>query len=236
MQRHCSDPFLLCVYGLVPFKRTCMFTHSQFLLTMTHLNVEQLVLSAPFDGDVLRLPSDSPRGFGFVTTPFLGCTGGKRLYVVTVPEYTACGHKKRGAYTAETLCFVFVEPSDFYPAAKFERDSWVPGRFYWLSGTGSLKYAPLSARTDTQNSLGLTTYSATGKKKALVAHSLLGWTFCCSSEWEPFRWNPAYEINHKNTNHGDNKLANLEPRRGAGPGGHRQESGALGPPAKRRRW
>ena len=130
MQRHCSDPFLLCVYGLVPFKHTCMFTHSQFLLTMTHLNVEQLVLSAPFDGDVLRLPSDSPRGFGFVTTPFLGCTGGKRLYVVTVPEYTACGHKKRGAYTAETLCFVFVEPSDFYPAAKFERDSWVPGRFY----------------------------------------------------------------------------------------------------------
>lgn len=84
-------------------------------------------------------------------------------------------------------------------------------------------------------SLTVTAYDVNGVPVAPLLHRLLGWTFCCSPANLSVRWSLLYDIHHENEDHGDNALSNLRVRPAGGEGGHRQESGALGPPARRRR-
>ena len=205
---------------------------------MTFVQAERLQLSFVFDGNVATLPRASPGGERFVSTPFLTSVSGKRLFLVSVRTDTAGGRRSAGHGRArETLCAMLVETADFFPAERYGIDAWSCARFYWLPhGSKDLRYAPLVARGDNEKSLCIHYRTLVDSRERMVLHGLLGWTFCCTSEWLRLRWDQRFEINHIDTNHGNNFLNNFEPRRARGPGGHRQESGALGPPAKRRRW
>ena len=205
---------------------------------MTFVQAERLQLPFVFDGNVAALPQASPGGEHFVSTPFLTTVCGKRLFLASVKADTAAGRCSTNSEpTRETLCALLLDTADFFPAARYVKATWSCVRFYWLPhGSKDLRYAPLVARGDTQKSLCIHYRTLGNSRDRMVLHGLLGWTFCCTPDWLRLRWNPRYEINHIDTNHGRNFLCNLEPRKATGQGGHRQESGALGPPAKRRRW
>ena len=205
---------------------------------MTFVQAELLQLPSVFDGSVVTLPRASPGGERFASTPFLTSVSGKRLFLVSVRTYTAGGRRGAGRSRArETLCAILLDTADFFPAERYGIDAWSCARFYWLPhGSKELRYAPLTARGDNEQSLCIHYRTLADVRERMVLHGLLGWAFCCTSEWLRLRWDQRFEINHIDKNHGNNFLNNFEPRRASGPGGHRQESGALGPPAKRRRW
>ena len=215
-----------------------VLTTTAYVQAMTFVHAECLQLPFVFDGNVASLPRASPAGERFVSTPFLTSACGKRLFVASVKADTAGG--RRGTNherPRETLCALLVEPPDFFPAERYVKATWSCVRFYWLPhGSKNLRYAPLVARGDNEKSLCVHYRTLADARERMVLHGLLGWTFCCTPDLLRLRWDTGYDINHIDTNHGRNFLNNVEPRRATGQGGHRQESGALGPPAKRRRW
>ena len=184
------------------------------------------------------LPRASPGCERFVSTPFFTSVSGKRLFLVSVRTHGAGGRRGAGHDRArETFCVMLIETADFFSAEHYGINTWSCARFYWLPhGSKDLRYAILVARENNEKSLCIHYRTLVDAWERMVLHGLLGWTFCCTSVWLRFRCDQRFEINHMDTSYGNNFLNKFEPRQARGRGGHKQESGALGPPGKRRRW
>ena len=66
-----------------------------------------------------------------------------------------------------------------------------------------------------------------GERHNLSVHQDFGWIFRFLWSLVDRRWDSDYDVHHRNDDHTDNSLTNLECWRAGGPGGHRAES-ALG--------
>ena len=108
---------------------------------------------------------------------------------------------------------MLIETADFFPAEHYGINIWSCARFYWLPrGSKDLRYAPIVARGDNEKSLCIHYRTIVDYRERMVLHWLLGWTFCCTSEWLRLRCDQKLELNHIDTNHGNNFFKNFELR------------------------
>ena len=194
------------------------------------------VLMAGFDGNFASLPKEHPVDSRSVPPAYLVCEDGSKLYVASVRPGAFGGTRSGGVNVSEeTLLVKLLEGGalDFYPAAKYKKDSVSPARFFWLpKGSNVLREAPLAWRGDNEDSLRVNAYEAGGKRSYLELHKLLGWTFLCPLRLAPYRWSGLWEFDHDDEDHGNNRFANLvcTPK-----GKHRARSGAQGSAVRRQR-
>ena len=177
-----------------------------------------LVPSLPggFDVDFTRLPRTNPVDARFFPPAYVTCENGVRLYVAEVRPVVVGGARRNGTdVLPQTLLVQLLENDalDKYPAEKYKNDSVSPAKFFWFDkATRVLSQAEVCWRGDKQHSLRVNSYNADGVRKYLQLHRLLGWTFLCPPRLTPYRWSKNYEGHHVDTNHGNNKLTNLEVR------------------------
>ena len=173
-------------------------------------------LPGGFDADFARLPRTNPVDARFFPPAYVTCENGVRLYVAEVRPGVVGGARRNGNdVPPQTLLVQLLENDalDKYPAEKYKNDSVSPAKFFWFDkATRLLSKAEVCWRGDTQNSLRVNSYDADGVRKYLQLHNLLGWTFLCPPRLTPYRWSKNYEVHHVDTNHGNNRLTNLEVR------------------------
>ena len=200
-------------------------------------------------GSVATLSRKNQVAGPFVPPRFFDCAQGTRLYLAVLDEKVAGGETRKGKVVPEKLCVLLLENEpDFFPKEKFGRDHSVPVQLFWLSVDGRLRRAPLLRRGDNEESLTFTAYKEGGEQVLPLLHRVLGFTFLCPHKvWTEVWQTPsrpdgldrlsgraeAFDVNHKDTNHGNNALSNLEVLRAKGKGGHRQLSGRLAKRTKR---
>ena len=194
-----------------------------------------LSLRERFDGNFGALPRHTfPFQGACVPPSFFTCTGGQQLFVAVVPEGTEGGVRWRGHIRNETLCVLLLGEPNMFSAGRWLREASVPARFFWFTAAQGFRRARLHERGATMQSLCLTSYSLTSTdQQRLTVHSLLGWTFQCHWNVFQFRWHTDFDVDHfPDRDHGNNALANLQPRRAntveGESEGHRAESGRLG--------
>ena len=190
-------------------------------------------LAVPFDGNVAALPRYSfPFGAAYAPVPYLTCTRGQQVFVVSVPHGTIGGRRWRRRPRAETLCVLLLERPDRH--VHNGQTSLAPARFFWLQSDSRFRRAPLCGLTDNMWSLGLTYYSTHRAHNCILSvHTLRDWTFKCPRELAP--WRSGYDVHHRGDAHYDNSLCELEVWPGPGAGGHRALSWRAGGLAAQRR-
>ena len=175
-----------------------------------------LVPSLPsgFDVDFTRLPRTNPVDARFFPPAYVTCDNGVRLYVAEVRPGVVGGARRNGTEVLPQRLLVQLlenDAFDKYPAEKYKKDGVSPAKFFWFDkATRALLHAEVCWRGDKQHSLRVNSYNADGVRKYLQLHRLLGFTFLCPPRLTPYRWSDDYEVHHVDTDHGNNRLANLE--------------------------
>ena len=86
-------------------------------------------LAVPFDGNIAALPRHSfPFGAAYAPVPYLTCTRGQQVFVVSVPHGTIGGRRWRRRPRAETLCVLLLERPDRH--VHNGQTSLAPARFF----------------------------------------------------------------------------------------------------------
>ena len=182
-------------------------------------------------GDISLLPCHSfPFCGAYISSRYVQCRGGKRLYIAAVPESIIGGHRWRRRAAKETLAIELLDENDFYCE---EQQILVPARFCWITENGRVKRAKLWVGSDNKRSVYLNAYTQR-EQCPLAVHRVLGWSFRCPWHLMQYRltWS-TYDVDHRDTNHENNALANLYLWNKAGKSGHRAAAGRLG---AARRW
>ena len=176
-----------------------------------------IALLEPFDGNVNALRREWVYSRACLPVPFVRCNGDRRLYAASLPD-TIIGGKK-GCTEQLFIQLLTVEP-DFYPQETHMRDTFVPSRFFWLAETGILRQASLYPSQHEMLSLALSGYPQSGLMKHIKIHRILAWTFLCPPRLFTSRWDRLVSCEHRDSDHGNNNLANLELWDQRGPDGH----------------
>ena len=159
-------------------------------------DLSELALPATVDGNVGTLLRDSGVSSGFIPPQYLDCVNGPRLYVASLRGDIVGGRVHTGRAIRETLFILLLDEPEFYPAADFNRDTFVPCKFLWFEHGAGLREAIVFARGDAMDSVAITGYTVDGSKRHLCIHRILAWTFKCPPQFYSSRWSSLIDCDH----------------------------------------